>query len=84
MSKDKFKPTLSDQTAKELEWFLKERELNRELKEDDLFLDLVNGDPILKIQLDVIDHLEELRDEMNKKIDLMKMRTKTFRNKNIY
>jgi hypothetical protein len=72
---NKFKPTLSEQTAKELEIFLLERELGRELTDDDMFSDLAN-DPILHVQLDVIRHLEELRDEMNKKIDLMKLRTK--------
>jgi hypothetical protein len=75
MAKGTFKPTISDQTAKELEWFLKERELMRELNDEDMLLDLAN-DPILHVQQDVIAHLEELRDEMNKKIDLMKMRTK--------
>lgn len=71
MSKDKFKPTLSEQTAKELEIFLLERELNRELTDDDLL-----NDPLVQVQLDVIAHLEELRDVLNTKIDLMKMRTK--------
>ena len=72
MSKDTFKPTLSEQTAKELEMFLLERELNRELTDDDLL-----NDPLVQVQLDVIAHLEELRDVLNKKIDLMKMRTKS-------
>ena len=71
MSKDTFKPTLSEQTAKELEIFLLERELNRELTDDDLL-----NDPLVQVQLDVIAHLEELRDVLNKKIDLMKIRTK--------
>ena len=77
MSKDKFQPKLSKQTAKELEWFLKEVELGHELEGEDLFpdLDLAN-DYMLHLQLDMIKHLAELRDEMNKKIDLMQMRTK--------
>jgi hypothetical protein len=72
---NKFKPTISEQTAKELEMFLLERELGRELTDYDMFSDLANN-PVIQVQLDVIAHLEELRDVMNKKIDLMKMRTK--------
>jgi len=75
MENTNFQPKLSEQTAKELEIFLLERELGRELDDYDMYENLLNH-PVMQIQLDVIAHLEELRDEMNKKIDMMKMRTK--------
>ena len=78
MDNNTFNPKISDQTAKELEMFLLERELGRELNDYDIYENYENllNHPVMQIQLDVIAHLEELRDEMNKKIDMMKMRTK--------
>ena len=70
MSKDTFTPKLSEQTAKELEWFLQELKLNRELTTEEML------DPIEEVMLDVIDHLQELRDELDRKINQMEMRTK--------
>jgi hypothetical protein len=70
MENTNFQPKLSDQTAKELEWFLKERELGRELTTEEML------DPVEEVMLDVIDHLQELRDELDRKINQMEMRTK--------
>lgn len=75
MDNNTFNPKISDQTAKELEMFLLERELGRELTDDDMFSDLAN-DPLLQVQLDVIEHLTEIRDLLSKKINQMEMRTK--------
>ena len=70
MENTNFQPKLSDQTAKELEWFLQELKLNRELTTEEML------DPVEQVMLDVIDHLQELRDELDRKINQMEMRTK--------
>lgn len=71
MSQDKLPKLISEQTAKELQIFLDELALERELE--------TWKSPLEEVQEDVINHLTEIRDLLNTKIQLMQMR-----NKNIY
>ena len=68
MSQDKLPSLISEQTAKELQIFLDELALEREMEDW--------KSPLEEVQQDVINHLTEIRDLLDTKIRMMEFRTK--------